>query len=589
MSSLHKLALAGLFALLASGTSAQSRNEGVNLSPDTSLSGNYLAGRLAGSLRDSDAAAAYFAAALKEDPKNPELLERAFVWVLAEGKLDEAMRLADRVAQINPSNREARLALAIRAIKARQFLTARTQLDQAARGPLGDLTATLLSAWTSAGSGDSAKALQTIEKLRSAEWSAALRDFHAGLILDAAGKTADAKTRLDASYAADRSALRVVEALARNRSRGGTKEEALAPVAEFEAVLPRHPLIRQLRADIEAGTKLPPLVGDVREGAAEVLYGLAGALARQRGEDLAIIYLRLALHLDPTHNMAIITLADIYETLNQHARAIEVYEMLPAASPLKHNAEIQAALALDKLDRTEEAIKKLQAQIEADPKDYESILALGNIFRSRERFPEAAEAYSKAVDLVPQPTKAHWTLFYVRGIAFERSKQWDKAELDLKKALELSPDQPLVLNYLGYSWVDQGRNLDEGLEMIKKAVELQPDDGFIVDSLGWAYYRLGRFEEAVTELERAVELRPQDPVLNDHLGDAYWKVGRQLEAQFQWSHAKELKPEAAELVKIEAKLKNGLVETPTNAAGNTVSPPTAPAEGVPPAEKKNGG
>jgi Flp pilus assembly protein TadD len=190
---------------------------------------------------------------------------------------------------------------------------------------------------------------------------------------------------------------------------------------------------------------------------------------------------------------------------------------------------------------------------------------------------------------LPEPTKAHWTLFYVRGIAFERSKQWDKAEADLKKALELSPDQPLVLNYLGYSWVDQGRNLDEGLAMIKKAVELQPDDGFIVDSLGWAYFRLGRFEEAVTELERAIELQPDDPVLNDHLGDAYWKVGRQLEAQFQWSHAKELKPEATELAKIEAKLKNGLVETPTNAAGNTVGPPAAPAEGAAPVEKKNGG
>ncbi len=156
------------------------------------------------------------------------------------------------------------------------------------------------------------------------------------------------------------------------------------------------------------------------------------------------------------------------------------------------------------------------------------------------------------------PGRQHWTLFYFRGICLERTKDWPRAEKDLEKALELFPEQPQVLNYLGYSWVDQGLYLDKALKMIRRAVELRPNDGYIVDSLGWAYFRLGRYDESTSELERAIELKPEDPVINDHLGDSYWKVGRELEARFQWTHARDNKPEPEDLTKIEEKLKSGL-------------------------------
>jgi Flp pilus assembly protein TadD len=157
-------------------------------------------------------------------------------------------------------------------------------------------------------------------------------------------------------------------------------------------------------------------------------------------------------------------------------------------------------------------------------------------------------------------------IYYFRGICYERSKQWPKAEADMKQALELFPDQPLVLNYLGYSWIDQGINLDDGMRMIQRAVDQRADDGYIVDSLGWAYYRIGNYEEAVKHLERAVELKPEDPTINDHLGDGYWKVGRVLEARFQWSHARDLKPDPEDLAKIEDKLKSGLPDDTSSAA-----------------------
>jgi Flp pilus assembly protein TadD len=193
-------------------------------------------------------------------------------------------------------------------------------------------------------------------------------------------------------------------------------------------------------------------------------------------------------------------------------------------------------------------------------------MALGNIQRGRKQFVECAKTYGKGISIIANPEKPNWLVFYFRGICHERAKQWPSAEADLKTALELFPDQPHVLNYLGYSWVDQGVNLDEGMAMIRRAVEQRPDDGYIVDSLGWAYYRIGNYEEAVKHLERAIELKPEDPTINDHLGDAYWKVGRMLEAYFQWTHARDMKPEPDELAKIEQKLKSGLPDETSSSA-----------------------
>jgi Flp pilus assembly protein TadD len=238
---------------------------------------------------------------------------------------------------------------------------------------------------------------------------------------------------------------------------------------------------------------------------------------------------------------------------------------VPASSPMRRNASIQLAIDLDGLERTDEARKLLDKLTAEQPKDIEAILALGNILRGRKNYQECAEVYSKAIATITTAQKSDWLVYYFRGICFERAKQWDRAEADLKKALELFPEQPQVLNYLGYSWIDQGVNLDEGMRMIRRAVEQKPEDGYIIDSLGWAYYRIGQYDEAVKHLERAVELRPEDPTINDHLGDVYWRVGRIHEAKFQWSHAKDLKPEPEELPKIEEKLRIGLPDSAAEA------------------------
>jgi tetratricopeptide (TPR) repeat protein len=529
-------------------------------------SGSYLAARHANIERDAPAAAAFYRAALRHDPKNPELLERAFLSVLADGEMDEATRFAERIVQIDKSHRVARLVLGVRALKQRQYQTARQNFAQSTRGPLADLTATVLSAWTLYGSGETRAAVDTIDRLNGPEWYASFKDLHAGLILDLAGSRKDAGKRLEQAHALDANQIRDVEAYGSWLSRSQNKDEALNVFGAFDKVLPHHPLIVEAIDRLKAGGKLPPLVDSPQAGAAELLYGIGSALGRQGAEDLGLFYLQLAIYLDPEHPLALLTLADLYENLKKPALALKIYQKVPEHSPLRRNAEIQMAVDLDALDRTDEARKKLDKLIAERPKDLDAIRALGDILRERKQYADCASVYSKGIAAVAQPEKQNWFLFYFRGICYERSKQWPLAEADLKKALELYPDQPHVLNYLGYSWVDQGINLDEGMSMIRRAVEQRPDDGYIVDSLGWAYFRTNNYDEAVKNLERAVELKPEDPTINDHLGDAYWKVGRFLEAAFQWSHARDLKPDADELAQIEAKLKSGLMDENTSNA-----------------------
>jgi len=529
-------------------------------------SGSYLAARHAGQQRDATSAAVYYREALRHDPKNGELLDRTFLSLLVDGDIDEAVKYGERVVQADKNDRVSRLVIGVQGLKRKNYPAARKDLAQSVRGPITDLTATLLIAWAALGANDSKAAIAAIDRLAGPDWYAIFKELHAGMILDLAGNPKDAGKRFEHAYKLDPSALRVVEAYGSWLSRNRSPKEALAVYEAFDKVLPRHPLVMEAMAKLKANEKLPLLASTPQTGAAEALYGLGASLGRRGGEDLGLVYLQLALYLAPNHPLALLSLADLYESVKKPALAIKIYERMPANSPLRRNAVIQMAANLDALDRTEEAEKQLATVVKEHPDDVEAITALGNVLRGHKKFAECADVYSKGVEAIGTPEKSNWTLFYFRGICYERAKQWPKAEADLRKALELFPDQPHVLNYLGYSWIDQGTNLDEGMEMIKKAVQQRPDDGYIVDSLGWAYYRIGNYEEAAKNLERAIELKPEDPTINDHLGDAYWRVGRVLEAKFQWAHARDLKPELEDLPKIEDKLKNGLSEETSSQA-----------------------
>ena len=538
------------------------------------LAGNYLSGLIADADRDTSAAAFFYREALKADPRSQHLMQRAFMSMLADGEIDEAAKLAQQILKRDPNNDVAQLTLAVRAIKLGKWSEARRYLQKGGRGRAADVTATLLTAWTWLGSKNPKRAIETVDRLKGEETFAIFRQVHAGLIAALGNNQAEAEKRLAAAYEIDQRTLRLVEIYARYMAAQGKPAEALKLIDDFEKLLPRHPLVSALRTQIEKGEPVKSAIPDAAAGAAEVLYGL-GAVGNRPGDEMAsIVYLRYALYLAPNNVMATITLADIYDRLKQFESSNEVYLTIPKNDPMYRNAEIQVALNDEQMGKGEEAVRILEKLVADFPNDTEAWMALGNIYRARKDFAKGAEAYTKALATVPKPDVGHWPLFYFRGICYERTKEWPKAEADFKEALQLYPDQPLVLNYLGYSWIDQGMNLDEGFRMLRRAVEQRPTDGYIVDSLGWAYYRLGRFDDAVRVLERAVELRASDPVINDHLGDAYWRVGRKLEAGFQWEHAKALKPEPEDLEKIEQKLKNGLPDDVKPAALQT--PPATP-------------
>src|SRR5499426_2918801 len=456
---LRRAAVAALAALaitwpgmLSTRAQAQSRDSFSRTSP----SGSYLAARHAGGQKDAAAAASYYRAALRGDPRNNELLGRAFLAVLANGEVDEAVKLAERVLQIDKTDRIARLVIGVRAIKQKQYPVARRELQQSIRGPITDLAATLLQAWTMASPTEAKAATDSIDRLAGADWYALFKDLHAALILDLAGQRKDAAKRYERAYKLDATALRVVQSYGSFLSRQGSGPEALKVFATFEEALPRHPLVLEAVAEVKAGRKLPLMIDTPQAGAAEVLYGLGAALGRRGGEDLGLIYLQLALYLAPSHPLALLALGDLYESMKKPELANKTYERVPLNSPLQRNAQIQLSLNLDTLEKTDEAKASLEKLIAANPRDLEAIMALGNVLRGRKQFAECADVYSKGVDTISKPEKSNWVIDYFRGICFERAKQWGKAESDLKKSLELYPDQPHVLNYLGYSWIDQG-------------------------------------------------------------------------------------------------------------------------------------
>ncbi len=531
----------------------------------TSRAGNYLSAFVADANRDTLAAATYFREVLRKDPNNRELIERAFIASLANGNSADANAYASRLLRFDKTNGLAHLVLALNLVKEQKWDAARERLSKTGGGNQRDITAILLTAWSYAGSGQQKKALETADQVKDPRF-ASLRDYHAGLIADVAGNKAEAAKRLKAAYDAERTNLRIVDTYARFLARNGDREQATSVYQEFAQLLPRHPLINAALADLASGKPMERLVRNPVGGAAEVLY-LLGALGSQQNDTMiAMVYLRMALSLTPDNDMAVITLADLYERVKQNERALETYELVPEKSPLRTNADIQSGLILEVMGRSEDALKQLQGIVAEQPKDVEALTALGNLQRSRKQFAEAADTYSRIIDLLQKPARGDWTLFYFRGISYERSKQWPKAEADFRKAMELQPDQPLVLNYLGYSWVDQGLNLDEAFRLLRRAVELRPTDGYIIDSLGWAHYKLGKYDESLREMERAIQLKPGDPVINDHLGDVYWKIGRKLEAQFQWNHARDLGPEPEDLEHILKKIESGIAEEPKPAA-----------------------
>ncbi len=540
-----------------------------------SLLGSYLAANFAKNENDPANATTFYRSALAFDPGSEVLLEQAFQTEASEANWSRAVPLAEELVAKDPSNRMAHLVLGLNRFKAHDYDKADKEFSAASDGLIGELTSALARSWNALAAGDPDRALKLLELPKQAEGAQFYLNYHAALVADVAGKKRDAVATFERSYKQHSRILRTALAYARHAARDGDKKLATTILDGLTEGSPEDQpaLVRELRDEIESGKDVPLLISNADQGMAEVFYGLGDLLTNEGGVNLGILYLQMALYVSPRHVPTLIALANAYETARRFDDAVAIYDNIGENSSQQSEIAIRKGFDLNSLDKVDESKAVLDKLAAADPKDIKPLDALGTIMRSRKRYAEAVDYYTRAIALVPNPAKRHWSLFYSRGTSYERLKNWPPAEADLKEALKLYPDQPMVLNYLGYSWVDQNHNLKEGMSLIEKAVALKPDDGYIVDSLGWAHFKLGNYADAVRFLERAVELKPEDPVLNDHLGDALWHAGREREARFQWDQALTLEPEPEEVERIKKKLVEGLpadlqVRATREAAGN---------------------
>jgi tetratricopeptide (TPR) repeat protein len=528
-------------------------------SAEMTNAGSYLAGRFAQSQRDLTAAAEYVQRALAADPDNPQLLRRAYFLTASEGRVAEAESYARRIADGSAETALASLTLALADIKAGRFAESERHIAAIERNRINNLMSPLLRGWVKIGQANLDGGLDALKPGGQEAGLGALFQMHAGFMNDLAGRNEAAEQSYQrARQQAGEPSQRMIAAIGGFYERMGEAAKAEALYRDFGRRDPESGFVDGALARLRRGTKPERAVRSPRDGIAEALVDIGGALIDGRTADTALIYVRMALDLRPDLDVGYILLGEILEAQGRNEPAAHAYRAVPAASPYAWSARLRLAVNLEALGETDRAVRELQAMAAERPTSPDPLIRAGDILRAKERYLDAIPFYDDALKRIGAVETRHWSLFYSRGIALERSKQWPRAEADFLRALELQPDQAYVLNYLGYSWVDRGEHLERARVMIEKAVALRPRDGYIVDSLGWVLYRAGDFAGAVTHLERAVELRPQDPVINDHLGDAYWQVGRRAEARVQWRRALSLKPEPEVSSAIEDKLQNGL-------------------------------
>ena len=553
------LGLSLLSACAAAGvvSNATPRNQIDNQRPVSGATGAYLQGRFAAAEQNQPIAARAFEQALAADPTNTELLRSAFLASLLSGR-PEAVSLARKLPEVA----EAQFLLGDTDAHAGRWQQAEQRFSALPRQGLTQLLGPLLVAWTQQGGGRTEAALTGLRPYADGSRFRGVFALHMALIADQAGRSAEAEryyrvVRSDLGT----SNIRIAAILAsweQRQGRSAAARETLAPLAEGQDELSL--VLPSLLA--HAATRPVPTALD---GMAEAYLAVAAALRQQDAAEPAQLLLRLALDLRPDFTAAALLTAGIQESGHHPEAALAVLSNIAEGDPMYGLVRLSRARLLDQQGRTGEAMAELAALAKVYPDSPVPDIQLGDILRAKNRYKEAIAAYDRAVARLAGPRRDAWPVYYARGVAHERARQWPEAEADLQHALQLSPDQPFVLNYLGYTWADRGTRLAEARKMIERASAQRPDDGAILDSLGWVMLRQGETSAALGLLERAVNLEPEDAAINAHLGDAYWEVGRKLEATFQWRRALTLKPEPEDRARIEKRL-HEIAELPLPAA-----------------------
>jgi tetratricopeptide (TPR) repeat protein len=544
------IAAAALVALLSSGAPAAAQQA-------SGLAGSYLAARLAVISGDHREAASYFGRALRADPGNPLLISNALFANAALGRWDAPAGIAGDLPPDADGQELAGLVTFVQMVRSGDLGGAAAALE-AGRGA-GPFVDDLARGWLAFGEGNMDGAVAIFEDLVANSSLSELALMHLAFVRAAAGDFGAAEDILSGEEAERISQTeRVVRARAEMLVQLGRRGDALDLLDSYTQQVP-DPALLALQARIGAGAEGPySFVTTAQDGVAEVFFNVSQALGIDANSNLPLIYARAAHGINPANTDALILAGQILFSEEKFDLAAEALALVPEGDDQYVEATLARAEALERLGDVDGAIAILVALSGSHPELATIHGALGDTYRRAERCEEAIDSYTAALDLVDTSQERFWFMYYTRAICYHLTDNWPPAEADFRRALELNPEQPQVLNYLGYSLVEQRRNLDEALDMIERAVAARPDSGYIVDSLAWVYYRLGRFEEAVEPMERAAELLPTDPIINDHLGDVYWMVGRKREARFQWERAISFEPAEEDYERIRLKLEIGL-------------------------------
>ena len=509
---------------------------------------DYLVSQFAAHQGDLPFAAARMQDALAADPSSMELREDAFVLSLLAGSPE-----APRLARDLPANPLAQLLLAARAAHDGKWTDAELGFAELPHQPLSDALRPLLVAWSQQAQGQSDRAMDTLQPALTNNRLGTIALLHAALIADAAHRDGLAqRLYADLAHAQSQSSLQFAQILASWQARSGDTAAARATIDKAVQATPELAIAEPGLIAALAHPRVPAPVYAM----AQVLVEVAAASTGETDHDAGELLVKVALTLVPDMTEAHLLASEIASGRHQWRTAASELERIPASEPLSPVVQLRLAALYARDGRASKSVDVLTKLAAALPDRPEPLAQLGDTLAGENRFADAVSAYDRAIALLPHPAAPDWTLFYARGAALERMHEWPRAQADMNRALELSPDQPSALNFLGYSMADRNQNLPAAEDMIQRALHARPNDGAIVDSLGWVKLRLGDTHEALKLLEKAAELEPEDASITGHLGDAYWNAGRRLEAEEQWRRALVLKPDADEQARIESRLKS---------------------------------
>lgn len=525
--------------------------------------GAYVAGRVAHLRKDFNSAADYYMQALQVDPQNPELISRVYLILTSKGRIDEAAKYAKISLKNGDKNNFTYIIIAVDAMKTGQYAQAHKVITGVDGIIYQQFISPLMSAWAQAGLGNEKAAIAALAPLTKEPSFKALYNFHAGMIYDYFGNNLEAKKHYEVIVNEEtlEMSFRALQVISNFYVRTGEKDKAITLVNKYSDDKTLADMMNNLKEKInqQDPKKVQKLISDPNIGNAEALFNIAATLRQgTSGIDMAHMFISLAIYENPKYDLAQLLLADILETREMYPDANAIYDNIDKNSEAYYTAQLKKANNLVIMEDYKGA-ELLMKSMALEKESYQLYLDLGDVLRMSGKQKEAIEYYEDAIKHLPNVENQHWVLFYALGISYEQNQEWDKAEKAFIKAIDLSQNHYMVLNYLGYSWLKQGKNVDQAFSMIVDAYNQAPQDGNIADSLGWAFYRLGMYDQAVNYLERASELEPANVEIGDHLGDAYWMDGRKNEAVFQWKHSISIKDKSGELnaEEVKDKIANG--------------------------------